>query len=118
MIVSLDVIIDETRGYDGIIPDTQPENSVINSLSDPFIFRNLATETPNVAGIEDNGDDLSRGDDQVESIAMDDRDVFLVTESRTTTQGMKWRFMNPPKSLKEVQNHPSVDRVPYDPFGY
>ncbi len=37
VVVSFDVIIDETRGYEGEIPNPNADNSLMDSQSDPFI---------------------------------------------------------------------------------
>ena len=79
--VSLDKIIDETRGYEGEISNLNAIDSPLDSQSDPFIDETTETTHTNSRKMDNNGDENNtERDDQVNKPIVDE---FPIADDQT-----------------------------------
>ncbi len=78
VVVSLDVIIGETRGYEGEISNTNEIDLLLDCQIDPFVDQ--APAHANIRTTENDDETKTEGDDQVNPHAGDE---FLITDAQT-----------------------------------
>lgn len=118
VIVSLDVIIDETKGCDVLNSDHVPDDPVTNSLFDPFIHQTTTatTETPRTAAAENNEEESVGGDNEVLPLTANSRNDISATELPETTQEANEENLDFNGEEMEVDDPAQIDddRPPLD----